>query len=89
MSRQVWSKEKIIFEMKRYAELYGEAPRCKEWEHDPCYPAPGVVSYHFGSWKAAILAAGLTPRGRGAAGHREWERQFRADGKFASRHVPT
>lgn len=83
MSRKFWSKDSIIFEIKSYHDLYGEVPRCKEWEHDPCYPSPAVVCYHFGTWKAAIEAAGYAARGRGATGHRV--PVHRENGKFAKR----
>lgn len=70
MSERRWSREGILFLIRDWKSLYGETPRVKEWEHDPCYPTQAVVRYHFGSWKAAMVEAGCTPRGRGAPAHR-------------------
>jgi hypothetical protein len=65
-----WGRESIVAAMRNWYELYREPPRITDWNRDPHYPSHATVRYHCGSWRAAIEAAGIAPRPRGAQGHR-------------------
>lgn len=80
----VWSKDKIITEIKEFADEFGRPPTAFEWNpsaarssgwsktadlfENRTWPSSTVVQYHFGSWSKAILAAGFQPRRVGQHG---------------------
>lgn len=67
--QQSWNRDAIVAAMRRWARTHGEPPRFAEWSRtQPGYPTGHTVTYHFGSWNAAVEAAGLTPRVQGRGG---------------------
>lgn len=58
-------EEEIIALMKAWHAEHGIAPVAGDWDTDKTYPTPGWVRQHFGTWNAAIEAAGFYPRTRG------------------------
>lgn len=62
--KKLWTKETIIAAMKAWVEEYGDQPRSTQWQRSTpgVHPGTSTVLYVFGSWNAAIEAAGLTPR---------------------------
>jgi hypothetical protein len=82
-----WTKAAIVRAIQDWVALYGSPPRLKDWNgpyRPEGYPHAGVVKYHFGSLGAAVMAAGFSPRPRGAPGHSvPIDYRFRPDGKFA------
>lgn len=50
--------------------------RARRYEDDPSWPAFKTVVYHFGSWNAAIEAAGFTPRAPHGGGGNERRRRY-------------
>lgn len=88
----VWSRESIVAAIQRWAGLYGEPPGEADWTpgHPSAkrrpwrteryrsghYPNSSTIDNYFGSWNAAIEAAGFEPRVRssGACGIRHPER---------------
>jgi excisionase family DNA binding protein len=74
--RPRWTEALILAAIRRWADLWGEAPTAAEWRgHPPAatayrcegprwWPTPFPVQARFGSWSAAIEAAGVPPRGR-------------------------
>lgn len=73
--RKKWTPELIIECIQRFALEHGEAPAAREWmgPRRDGYPGTTSVVHVFGSWNAAISAAGFTPRppGRHSAGRAE------------------
>jgi endo-alpha-1,4-polygalactosaminidase (GH114 family) len=69
--RRRWSKEAVRRSLIAWAELYGEAPRTKDWgpHRDRTWPSTETVKYYYPSWNAALEDAGLQTRSRGAPGH--------------------
>jgi Homing endonuclease associated repeat len=80
-TRRYWDRERIIAAMTLWHRVYGKAPCANDWRPNALtapsnqprlerfrsgsWPAASVVNRHFGSWNAAIEAAGFTPRSRG------------------------
>lgn len=64
-SRPQPDREEIIALMKAWEAEHGIAPVAGDWNNDKTYPTPGWVVRQFGSWNAAIEAAGYFPRTRG------------------------
>lgn len=76
-----WTQERIIAAIRAFAKQRNRPPIAREWQRAGniktsahqvrrSYPSTLTVFSTFGSWNAAIEAAGLTPRGVGGAGHR-------------------
>jgi hypothetical protein len=82
-TRRRWDRDRIIAAMRGWAEQYGEPPRSREWSLHKLqaardsegieryvsggWPSASTVEDYFGSWNAAIKAAGFGPRPRGRA----------------------
>lgn len=67
-----WTKESIKDVIREWAKIYGEPPLSADWAgpYRPFWvPTTHTVRHYFGTWNAAIQAAGFQPRPRGAAGH--------------------
>jgi len=68
----LWTREAIICAIQRWVNEYGDIPGSKLWggsKRPRGYPNTATVKERFGSWNAAIRAAGYTPRPRGVPGH--------------------
>ena len=63
-----WPAERVIAAIQAHAEANGgQPPRTSDWEHaGPGYPAYGLAKVLFGSWAAAVRAAGFEPRRNGS-----------------------
>lgn len=71
---KIWTREAIIFAIRKWANDYGEPPHSKLWKRSvDGYPSTWTVKNEFGSWNNAIRAAGFTPRSRGVTGHTDPE----------------
>ncbi len=58
-----WTRERILDAIQAWAVEYGEPPRAQEWQRGtPDYPARTTVCAMFGTWNAAIRAAGYPAR---------------------------
>lgn len=73
-----WTKERIVQAMRDWAEEYGAQPTAMDWNgamarrfgheaqarryEDGDWPSAHTVQRVFGSWNAAIAAAGFAPR---------------------------
>jgi hypothetical protein len=69
-----WNRELIAYSIDLWHRQYLEAPVQDDWEHaGPNHPCRLTVLRVFGTWNAAIRAAGLEPRPRGR--NRRWSRQ--------------
>jgi hypothetical protein len=67
-----WSEESIKAAIRDWTKLYGDPPISNDWQgpYRPSWvPTTHTVRHYFGTWNAAIQAAGFKPRSRGAAGH--------------------
>lgn len=71
-----WSREQVLEAIRAAAANDGGRPPSREsWKHaGQGHPCNGTVINRFGSWTAAIRAAGLTPRGTGPGGGSAWPR---------------
>lgn len=64
-----WPRDRIVAAIQRWTFEHGEPPKAGQWQTSGEYwPASTIAQYHFGSWNAAIAAAGLTPRRIGCYG---------------------
>ena len=64
----VWTEETIVEAIHRWYARYGRLPNATLWRArgiDPPHPPSSTVQNKFGSWNAAIEAAGFTPRSPG------------------------
>jgi hypothetical protein len=65
-----WTEERIIAALRRDGKRRGRPPRSTEWKRAARRRRERPVSERvwkvFGSWDAALVAAGLDPEGRGA-----------------------
>jgi len=62
-SLPTWTRRKIVAALKREAKQRGRTPTMREWaKATSSHPNYATVVEHFGSWNAAIEAAGLTLR---------------------------
>ncbi len=60
--RRRWTREQVLTALRADAERQGRTPTSKQWERRPATrPGYNAVRKHFGSWNAAIEAAGLVP----------------------------
>lgn len=59
-----WTRDEILAAIRRWYSLHGEPPRCNDWKLEAYseWPNTKCVTYLFGTWNAAIRAAGFTPR---------------------------
>jgi hypothetical protein len=84
---QHWGKVSIKQAICDWVRIYGEPPRMSDWNglrRPEGYPCASTVKYHFGSFGAAIAAAGFQPWSRGARSHRVPSLRHRANGQFAA-----
>lgn len=74
-----WNQETIIVAIQEWAARYGSPPSAGEWnttlarrggrrERSTGYPPATTVQREFGSWSAALAAAGFQPRQAGMYG---------------------
>jgi hypothetical protein len=55
-----WSRERIVVAIECWADEYGEPPSRRDWRRArDGYPSADSVKRHFGSWRAAMAAAGF------------------------------
>lgn len=57
-----WTNDQMIEAMQRWAKEYGQPPSHRRWkraDRPPGYPSANIVSRRFGSWNAALEAAGF------------------------------
>lgn len=71
-----WTDDAIIDAIRRWNDVHGRPPGATQWARATRgrdYPSLGIVQRSFGTWNAAIAAAGFAPlatgqhRGRHAA----------------------
>lgn len=62
-----WDSDAVVHAIRRLADRLGRAPTAAEINAAgrADYPRVGTVQKVFGSWAAALAAAGLEPRGQG------------------------
>lgn len=59
-----WTRERIVAALDRWANEHGTPPKAREWmASGPWWPSHRSVLNRFGSWNAAMTAAGFLPRG--------------------------
>lgn len=70
---QKWTCRQIISAIQKWAKEHGEPPLYKEWKrpNGRGIPSTASVARAFGSWNAAIEAAGFSPRPVGGTSHQE------------------
>jgi hypothetical protein len=77
MPSKTWTRESIVFAIRRWREEYGDPPYSKDWANRRTrpagYPSTDTVRSVFGSWNDGLIAAGYPPRSRGVAGHMDPE----------------
>lgn len=58
-----WDRDKIALAVRRWAQEHQGPPRTRDWAAPgPAWPSYRIVVRVFGTWNAAIVAAGFTPR---------------------------
>ena len=58
--RRAWTREQIIRALRAWAAAHGRPPHHDEWQRSAVeHPPSGTVTLRFGSWTAALEAAGL------------------------------
>lgn len=58
-----WTRDEIVAAVFRWMFLYGELPRACDWDVSrDGFPTEWWVRKRFGTWNAAIVAAGYEPR---------------------------
>jgi hypothetical protein len=72
----VWTEGRIIESIRSWADEHGSPPGAFDFFKRPGYPAFSLVMRRFGSWNAAIEAAGYTPRKPGE--HKQPRRGYTA-----------
>lgn len=68
LPRRRWSRDEMVEAIQRFAVEHGRVPTANAWHgqrRHPDYPSESAVERGFGSWNAAIEAAGFEPRGQG------------------------
>jgi Homing endonuclease associated repeat/Homeodomain-like domain len=66
----LWSRERIVERIKEWNRVHGEPPTALDWLLQvEGFPACKTVQEYFGSWNAAITAAGFTPLKPGGSRH--------------------
>jgi Homing endonuclease associated repeat len=65
-----WTRERIIAAIQRWHREYGYPPKNTDWQprSTSWHPTISMVRAVFGSWNAALVAAGFPPR------YRRWSR---------------
>lgn len=64
VARFYWTRDRILDALRNYQAQTGQAPTVKTWGcATPEHPAARQVIERFGSWNAALDAAGFYPRG--------------------------
>ncbi len=58
--RKSWDKQSVIEALQRKSMELGRTPSAKDVENDPTMPSPSCYARLFGTWSAAIHAAGLS-----------------------------
>lgn len=70
-----WNRASIIYAIDLWHRRYLKTPTVAEWESaGPDHPCRQTVQRVFGSWSAAMRAAGFRPRGRGMP-REPWQRK--------------
>jgi hypothetical protein len=65
-----WSDREIVEALRDWAARYDRPPLSSDWRHAaPDHPSVALAQRRFGSWRAALDAAGLAPR------RPEWTRE--------------
>jgi hypothetical protein len=61
-----WTQETIVAEIQAWVDENGRTPRMLDWRQRGHAPWETTVRRHFGSWSAALEAAGYgrVPHGR-------------------------
>lgn len=92
-NKKLWSDEQIFSALRSFFAEHGRAPTHAEWSKAGYeHPAANTLSRRFGSWRKAIIAAGLPAL---APGHKpmEWtaKRAVQAiyEFRFAHGRLPT
>lgn len=63
-----WGRGDIVDALFRWRYEHGRLPRAREWDRPPAgFPPRSTVVRRFGSWTAAVEAAGYAPLRRAAA----------------------
>jgi hypothetical protein len=57
-----YTKDQLIGMIRDWVQRTGDIPTVREWNADERTPKQSTVINYFGSWKAAIEAAGYVPR---------------------------
>ena len=65
-SRIVWTSEAIVAKIREWATGHGEPPVATDWQSAGDWPSVNTVQGAFGSWNAAIQAAGFIPLAQSA-----------------------
>lgn len=61
--RRVWERDDVIAALQRWAEEHGRQPSQNDWARRGEYhPSASTASKAFGSWGAALVAAGFVSR---------------------------
>lgn len=69
-----WTAPRIVAALGQLTVLVGHTPTIRDLESRPraTWPSPSRVRIVFGSWKAALVAAGLRPQSTGHSPRRVW-----------------
>jgi hypothetical protein len=59
--RYAWTREEALERLAAWARAHGRAPVIADARADPSVPGLGSCQLRFGSWNAALRAAGLSP----------------------------
>ena len=57
----LWTKETILLSIKQFYQNHNRIPISRDFTHNVNFPEASTVQNHFGSWNAAIKAAGFVP----------------------------
>jgi hypothetical protein len=58
-----WSHEAILAALQAWAQAWGRSPSLEQWRRaSAAHPSAATVRRLFGSWNAAVEAAGFAPR---------------------------
>jgi Recombinase/Resolvase, N terminal domain/Homing endonuclease associated repeat/Recombinase zinc beta ribbon domain len=71
--RYAWDDLDMINALTAWTRTHGRPPASMEWMHaDPTHPNANTVREHFGSWPAALHAAGLPSQPRTPRSAKQW-----------------